>query len=109
MQQHDWRSLALFDIGHVAVEHRDAVAAGETFAQHLLGTDGDHVLELTHTDRDRIFNLGYYTWVEQQGVALEDFDARRDQGFWKELRGLIPEWDRMIEDFNHLTGVNLPG
>jgi hypothetical protein len=87
----------------------DAVAAGETFAQHLLGTDSDHVLELTHADRDRIFNLGYYTWVEQQGVALEDFDARRDQRFWKELRDLIPVWDGMIDDFNHRTGVNLPG
>ena len=87
----------------------DAVAAGETFAQHLQGIDGDHVLELTQTDRNRIFNLGYYTWVEQQGVSLEDFDARRDQRFWKGLRDLIPEWDRMIEDFNHLTGVNLPG
>ncbi len=87
----------------------DAVAAGETFAQHLLGTDSDHVLELTHADRDRIFNLGYYTWVEQQGVALEDFDARRDQRFWKELRDLIPVWDGMIDDFNRRTGVNLPG
>ncbi|MDP6573889.1 MAG: pyridoxal-phosphate dependent enzyme [Rhodospirillales bacterium] len=87
----------------------DAVAAGETFAQHLLGTDGDHVLELTHADRERIFNLGYYTWVEQQGVALEDFDARRDQRFWKGLRDLMPEWDGMIDDFNRRTGVNLPG
>ena len=87
----------------------DAVAAGETFAQHLLGIDGDHVLELTQTDRNRIFNLGYYTWVEQQGVALEDFDARRDQRFWKGLRGLTPEWDRMIDDFNQRAGVNLPG
>ena len=35
----------------------------------------DHVLELTRADRDRIFNLGYFTWVEQQGVA-----ARRVRG-----------------------------
>ena len=29
------------------------------------------------TDRNRIFNLGYFTWVEQQGVSLDDFEARR--------------------------------
>jgi hypothetical protein len=25
--------------------------------------------------------------------------------FWEELRGVIPEWDRMIEEFNARTGV----
>ena len=40
------------------------------------------MLELTHAERSRIFNLGYYTWVEQQGVPLEAFERRRAQGFW---------------------------
>ena len=31
-------------------------------------------------DRERIFNLGYFTWVEQQGVSIEEFEARRDPG-----------------------------
>ena len=39
----------------------------------------DHVLECTEQDRNRIFNLGYYTWVEQQGTPLEVFEARRSQ------------------------------
>ena len=46
----------------------------------------DHVIELTHVDRRRIFNLGYYTWVEQQGVAIDDFDRRKDAAFWAELQ-----------------------
>ena len=49
------------------------------------GTD-DHLIELGHIDRERIFNLGYFTWVEQQGVSLADFDRRRDQSFWQGLR-----------------------
>ena len=65
----------------------DEVNAGEIFSRHLEGIVDDHVLELTHLDRKRIFNLGYYTWVEQQGVAIEDFDRRRDQRFWGELVG----------------------
>ena len=57
-------------------------------------------------DRERIFNLGYYTWVEQQGVALADFDKRRDQAFWRQLTELVPVWDRMIEDVNSAAGVS---
>jgi cysteine synthase len=83
----------------------DEVNAGEIFGRHLEGVTDDHVLELTHFDRKRIFNLGYYTWVEQQGVAIEDFDRRRDQRFWRELVDSIPMWDRLIEDFNAEVGA----
>src|SRR5204862_6338479 len=41
----------------------DEVNAGEIFSRHLEGIADDHVLELTHFDRKRIFNLGYFTWV----------------------------------------------
>ena len=34
----------------------------------LDGVDTDHLLRLGERDRDRVFNLGYFTWVEQQGV-----------------------------------------
>jgi cysteine synthase len=83
----------------------DEVAAGETFGEHLLGQGTDHLLELTHEDRTRIFNLGYFTWVEQQGVRLEDFQARRSPQFWAGIRELIPAWDQMIEEFNARTGA----
>ena len=53
-------------------------AAGEVFGEHLLGATTDHLRELTHEDRERIFNLGYFTWVEQQGVPIADFEARRE-------------------------------
>ena len=45
----------------------------------------EHVLLMGPVERDRIFNLGYFTWVEQRGVALADFEARRDQAFWRGL------------------------
>lgn len=78
----------------------DALAAAESFGRWLLGTDADHVMELNHRSRERVFNLGYYTWVEQQGVALSDFDARRDQSFWDGLMDLVEVWDTMIARFN---------
>ncbi len=81
------------------------VAAGETCAQHLLGIATDHLLETSQRDRERIFNLGYFTWVEQQGVSVEEFEARADQGFWKGMREIIPVWDQMIQEFNARTGA----
>ena len=79
-------------------------AAG-VFGRWMLGTGTDGLLETTLADRDRIFNLGYYTWVEQQGVSLADFERRRDQWFWAGLRDLLPAWDAMIEEFNGRTGL----
>ena len=76
------------------------VEAAEAFGQHLLGAGIDHVQELTRFDRERIFNLGYYTWVEQQGTGLADFDRRRDQKFWDGLMELVPLWDSMIDGVN---------
>ena len=83
----------------------DEVNAGEIFSRHLEGIVDDHVLELTHSDRKRIFNLGYYTWVEQQGVTIDDFDRRRDQRFWRDLVDGIPQWDRLIDEFNAEVGA----
>jgi cysteine synthase len=83
----------------------DEVNAGEIFAGALEAIADDHMLELTHQDRKRIFNLGYYTWVEQQGVRFEDFEKRKDQSFWRGLIDSIPGWDRLIERFNAEAGV----
>jgi cysteine synthase len=83
----------------------DELAAAEIFGEHLLGTTTDHFLELGRIERERIFNLGYFTWVEQQGVSLEDFEARRDPAFWASLREVVPAWDDLIDDFYARTGV----
>jgi cysteine synthase A len=85
----------------------DQVSAAEVYSEHMLGIGSDHVLQTNHQDRNRIFNLGYYTWVEQQGISSEDFDRRRDQSFWKGLQKNLPIWDEMIEEFNARTGVTL--
>jgi cysteine synthase A len=82
----------------------DSVNAGEIFGQHLLGAADNDVLELTHDDRSRIFNLGYFTWVEQQGVALVEFGRRRNQRFWRGLRQAAAAWDELIAEFNARAG-----
>jgi cysteine synthase len=83
----------------------DEVAAAEVFGEHVLGATTDRLLELGLEERRRIFNLGYYTWVEQQGVSIEDFEARRDQTFWTCLRTAAGAWDELIDEFNARSGV----
>jgi cysteine synthase len=83
----------------------DATQAAETFDRHLARASIEHVLPMGPTERNRIFNLGYFTWVEQRGVALADFEARRDQAFWRGLHGLLPAWDALIADFNRASGA----
>jgi cysteine synthase len=80
----------------------DAVASAQTFGEHVLGVGTDN---FSTRDRERIFNLGYFTWVEQQGVSVEEFVARKPQSFWREMRDVIPVWDGMIEEFNAKTGA----
>ncbi len=75
--------------------------AAEVYGRYLLGAATDHTIELDRPGRERIFNLGYYTWVEQQGVSLADFDARRDQAYWNGLMELVAVWDAMIDAFNN--------
>jgi cysteine synthase A len=87
----------------------DSVNAGEIFGRDLQGIADDHVEELTHQTRKRVFNLGYYTWVEQQGVSVEDFDSRRNPSFWRALQDSIPAWDKLISDFNDDTGARHAG
>jgi len=79
--------------------------AAELVGRHLSGADTEHVLEATQRERERIFNLGYFTWVEQQGIALQDFQRRKSQDFWQGLHALVPQWDEMITAFNRDSGM----
>jgi cysteine synthase len=82
------------------------VSAAQIYGEHLLGASEDHLLVCSDEDRNRIFNLGYYTWVEQQGVSLDEFEARRDQSFWRSLLELVPVWDQLIAELNDRSRVS---
>lgn len=90
LKKHGWDSV-------------DSDAAAHLHGAYLKAVATDHLLETRETDRNRMFNLGYYTWVEQQGIALADFDRRRNQAFWRGLRDLIGTWDELIIRFNEET------
>ena len=52
-----------------------------------------------------LFRSGYYTWVEQQGTSIEEFEVRRDQSFWRGLLDLVPVWDDLITELNGRSGA----
>jgi hypothetical protein len=83
----------------------DSIAAGEIWGRALDGASTDHVLELSQRDRKRVFNLGYFTWVEQRGVPVDEFSARARHSFWDGLLDLVPTWDALIDEFNAKSGA----
>jgi len=84
-------------------ELTEALAA-ELYGRYLAGADTEHVLEATGRERERIFNLSYFTWAEQQGIGLADFERRKSPAFWRGLHDLVPQWDEMIAAFNRDSG-----
>ncbi len=82
------------------------IDAAEAYGQHLADVNTSDLLELGETGRDRVFNLGYFTWVEQQGVEVPEFEARRSQSFWDGLRPWLTHLDERIEEFNRDTGLS---
>ena len=77
-----------------------AVDAAEVDGRHLGAIGTDDMLQCTERDRHRIFNLGYYTWVEQQGTPVDVFEARRSASFWSGLHRYLETWDGLITEFN---------
>jgi cysteine synthase len=83
----------------------DDVTVAEAYGEHVLGQQPASFLECTRADRLRMFHLGYFTWVEQQGVSVEEFDARKSPAFWIGLRELLPAWDARIAELNQRAGT----
>jgi Cysteine synthase len=81
----------------------DEISCAEIYGQYLKGITTDHTLELNQKEKERIFNLGYYTWVEQQGVDINDFEKRRNQNFWNEHYNYMLSLDNQIKEFNSIS------
>ena len=74
---------------------------------HMLGLKTDNLMELTYTDRKRIHNLKYYTWVEQQARDVKDLNALwyDTKGTWDAVHAQAAELDELINEFNEATGL----
>jgi len=80
--------------------------AAADFARYLLGESTDNMLELTYTDRKRVHNLKYFTWVEQQGKTYNEILSQwYEPDYWIDVQRQVPEIDAMIEEFNTEAGL----
>ncbi len=80
--------------------------AAEDFARYLHGQSTDNMLELRYTDKRRIHNLKYYTWVEQQGRTYEEIQQQWYQpNYWTDVQKQADEIDELIVDFNKEVGL----
>jgi len=81
--------------------------AAVDFARWLQGESTDNLLELRYTDRRRIHQLKYFTWVEQQGRTYDEIQAQWYQrDYWTDFQKQIPEMDALIEEFNADVGLS---
>jgi cysteine synthase A len=87
-------------------EYTEKNAAAD-FAHYLHGQSTDNMLELRYTDRRRIHNLKYYTWVEQQGRTYEEIqDQWYDPDYWTDVQKQADQIDELIVEFNEEVGLN---
>jgi cysteine synthase A len=80
--------------------------AAADFSRWLHGQSTDNLEELRYTDRRRIHNLKYFTWVEQQGKTYEEIQEQwYDKNYFTEIQEQIPEMDELIKEFNADVGL----
>jgi cysteine synthase len=74
----------------------DRVRAAVYLESIFHGVKLDWVQEGTLHNRQRWFNLKYYTWVEQQGKTVEELNAQRDPEWWLAEQEKVAEIDRLL-------------
>ncbi len=81
-----------YEVIDAAIDHNRSV----------LGVRTDSMEELTYQSKNRIHNLKYYTWIEQQMYDLDELNAQwyDYDNYWGELHKMGPELDNLIEEFN---------
>lgn len=80
--------------------------AAADFAHYLHGQSTDNMLELRYTDRRRVHNLKYYTWVEQQGRTYQEIqDQWYEPNYWTDVQKQADEIDELIVEFNKEVGL----
>ncbi|MDI6807646.1 MAG: pyridoxal-phosphate dependent enzyme [Candidatus Eisenbacteria bacterium] len=74
--------------------------------RYLRGVGIDWIKELDYYERKALHNLKYFTWVEQQGKAVEELDALWDPETWNEIyEGTAGKFDKLIGEFNKTVGI----
>jgi len=74
---------------------------------HLMAQKMDAMIELGHYERKRVHHLKYFTWIEQQGMELDELNAQWYDypRYWENIQQLTPKIDDLIIRFNEKVGL----
>ncbi len=85
--------------------YSEADAAAD-FSRWLIGQTTDNLEELRYTDRRRVHQLKYFTWVEQQGKTYEEIqDQWYGDDYFTGIQEQVEEIDALIDEFNKDVGL----
>jgi cysteine synthase len=82
------------------------IRASSDYIKCISSANTNNLLELTYTERRRVHNLKYYTWVEQQGRnanELSDLWYRQDKTY-EAVQKQAAQVDALITEFNEAVG-----
>lgn len=80
--------------------------AAADFSRYLFGERTDNLIDLSYSQRKRVHNLKYFTWVEQQGKTFEEItDQWYDPDYWTGFQSQVDEIDALIDEFNGKVGL----
>jgi len=81
--------------------------AAADYARWLMGQSTDNMLELRYTDRRRVHNLKYFTWVEQQGKTYDEIQKMwYEPDYFTGVQKQAAEIDELIVEFNKEVGLS---
>lgn len=75
----------------------DMAGAALRYNSIFRGMKLDYIQEGTVNNRERWFNLKYYTWVEQQGKTVEELNAQKSNAWWQQERERVCEIDKLLK------------
>jgi cysteine synthase len=95
-------------LGELAKERGNYhAAAAQRDLEMLQGIAVDHLKELNYYQKKAIHNLKYYTWIEQQGRAVEELNAQwyDHDRYWYGTFDQVEAIDALISEFNARVGL----
>ncbi|MHA1613274.1 MAG: pyridoxal-5-phosphate-dependent protein subunit beta, partial [Candidatus Thorarchaeota archaeon] len=89
---------------HGAYSVKDSV---KDYYGHLIAQKTDALIELDYYEKKRVHHLKYYTWIEQQGMELDELNAQWYDfpGYWENIQQMTPKIDTLITEFNEKVGL----
>jgi hypothetical protein len=81
--------------------------AAVDYYRSLEGMKIDNMLELRYPEKQRIHNLKYFTWIEQQGKNVDELNQQwyDEENYWNAIYNTTQKLDQLIIHFNQQTGL----